>query len=379
MTQTQTMTTPVTHADAAARPTRHAAFDSQRHEAFAERFVNMLNEAGLMLMISIGHRTGLFDAMADAPPATSEQIADAAGLQERYVREWLGAMVAGRVVDYDPARRTYQLPAEHAAWLIRDAAPNNLAAAAQWFAVLGSVETQIVEKFRHGGGVHYHCYHRFHETMAEESAQTVVAALDEHILPLVPGLRQQLEAGIDVLDIGCGSGLAACKLAEMFPRSRFTGYDLCEDAIAAARREAQRRELTNIRFEARDVTDLGARHRFDLITGFDVIHDQKAPAAVLDQVYAALKPDGIFLMQDINASSHVEKNIDHPAGAFLYTISTMHCMTVSLAQNGAGLGTCWGEELAIRMLAEAGFDHVKVHKLQHDFMNNFYVARPTQG
>lgn len=143
-------------------------------------------------MISIGHRTGLFDTLAELPPSTSVRIAKSAGLNERYVREWLGAMVTGRLVDYDPAREVYHLPREHAACLTRSAVPNNIAAFTQYIPLLGRVEDEIVECFERGGGVPYASYPRFHQVMAEESVQTVVAALVDDILPLAPGLPARL-------------------------------------------------------------------------------------------------------------------------------------------------------------------------------------------
>ncbi len=351
------------------------ALDEAKLSAFTERMVELINHGALNLMIAIGHRTGLFDAMAELPPSTSQEIADRAGLNERYVREWLGAMATGRIVNYDPVNQAYELPPEHAACLTRNADPMNFAATMQFTAVLGSVEDQIVECFRNGGGVQYEAFHRFHAVMAEESAQTVVAALTDHILPLEEGLIERLERGIDVLDIGCGSGRAACRLAAEFPNSRFVGYDFCEDAVAAARDEANRQGLENIRFETRDVAQLGERETFDLVTAFDAIHDQAKPDVVLDEIHAALRPGGVFLMQDILASSHLEKNFDNPIAPFLFSISTMHCMTVSLAQGGAGLGTCWGRELAEKMLQGAGFREVTVEKLPHDDMNYYYIAR----
>ncbi len=325
-------------------------------------------------MIAIGHRTGLFDTLAEMKPATSEEIARKSGLHERYVREWLGALVTGRVVEYEPERKIYRLPAEHAAFLTRAAGPDNIACTMQWIAVLASVEDKIVDSFAKGGGVNYEHFHRFHEVMATESAQTVVAGLAEHILPLVEGLSDKLERGIRVLDIGCGSGRAMSHLAETFPASEFVGYDLCQEAIAAATTEARALGLSNVRFEVRDVTKLGEPGKYDLVTAFDAIHDQKEPATVLREISAAVCPDGTFLMQDIAASSHLHKNLDHALAPFLYTISTMHCMTVSLAQGGAGLGTVWGEELALEMLEEAGFTNVKVKQLPHDILNSYYIA-----
>jgi 2-polyprenyl-3-methyl-5-hydroxy-6-metoxy-1,4-benzoquinol methylase len=353
---------------------QQATLDQSRVDAMTEKLVGILNGGSLALMISLGHRSGLFDAMAKLPPSSSEGIAAAAGLNERYVREWLGAMVVGGIVEYDPASRDYHLPAEHASLLTRGATPSNLAATMQWISVLGYVEDKVLDCFHNGGGVPYEAYHRFHEVMAEESAQTVVAALVDHILPLADGIADQLERGIDVLDVGCGSGMAACRLAEAFPNSRVMGYDICQDAVDVAWAEAQRRDIPNVRFETFDLAKLTDVGRFDLITAFDIVHDQANPAKVLAGIYRALKDDGTFLMQDIHASSHVEKNLDNPLASTLYTISCMHCMTVSLAQGGAGLGACWGHELAHKMLAEAGFSQVRRETLPHDELNYYYVC-----
>jgi ubiquinone/menaquinone biosynthesis C-methylase UbiE len=194
------------------------------------------------------------------------------------------------------------------------------------------------------------------------------------ILPLAPGLIEDLREGIQVMDIGCGRGRALILMAKTFPKSDFTGFDFSEEAIAAAREEASRQGLSNIRFKARDAARIEDVARYDLVTAFDAIHDQAAPRNVLKAIYRALRPGGVFLMQDIRASSHVHKNLDHPLGTFTYTISCLHCMTVSLALNGEGLGAAWGEEKALELLAEAGFDNVNVRQLPHDIINNYYIA-----
>lgn len=354
--------------------------DERPADAFAGRLLNMLNQGALALMVSIGHRTGLFDALSERPPATAAQIAHHAGLDARYVTEWLAAMVTGGIVRYDPAAGQYALPEAHAALLSRKAAPDNIAVFAQYIGILGRVEDRVVACFRDGGGVGYEHYPRFHEVMAEDSGQTVLAALDSHILPLIDGIHERLATGIDVLDVGCGKGRALLHLAARFPASRFVGYDLSAAAVGAARDEAQALGLANVRFEQRDLTrfDRDAEPgAFDLITAFDAIHDQAAPQNVLDGIHRSLDRGGHFLMQDIRASSRLENNLEHPVAPLLYTLSTMHCMTVSLAQGGAGLGTMWGEELAVRMLREAGFDAVEVRQLDHDFQNSFYVACKT--
>lgn len=348
-------------------------------DTFADSLLDMLNQGALALMVSIGHRVRLFDTLAGMPAAGSEQIAAHAALDERYVREWLAAMVAGHIVDYNAATGEYHLPAHRAALLTRAAAPDNIAVFAQYIGMLGQVEDRIVECFASGGGVGYAHFPRFHEVMAEDSAQTVIAGLDEYILPIVPGLSEHLERGIRVLDVGCGRGRALQHLAARFPGSRFVGYDLSHEAVHQARREAADAGLENIVFEARDLTGFHASTadvaRFDLVTAFDAIHDQADPQGVLNGIHRALADGGTFLMQDIRASSHLENNLDHPLAPLLYTLSTMHCMTVSLAQGGAGLGTMWGEELALEMLNAAGFEQVQIHQLEHDFQNNFYLAR----
>lgn len=347
-----------------------------RAEAFAGRLAGMFNDAAVTLMISIGHRTGLFDTLAVAGDVTSQRLADAAGLNERYVREWLGAMLTGGIVEHDPRRGTYRLPPEHAASLTRAASPANLAVTSQFIPMLGAVEDQIVACFRNGGGVPYAAYGRFHEVMAEESAQTVLAVLVDHILPLVPGIIERLQRGIDVIDVGCGSGRAILLLAERFPKSRFTGADFSAEGIARANGEAARRGLDNVRFVQEDAARMADDAAYDLALTFDAIHDQAAPATVLANIRRALRPGGAYLMQDIGASSHHHENVDHPMGPFLYTISCLHCMTVSLSADGAGLGAMWGDQMARAMLTEAGFRDVTMSRLPHDPMNYYYVATP---
>lgn len=351
------------------------ALDLAKAEAFATQMLDILNSGAIALMTSIGHRTGLFDTMAQLPPATSLQIADAAHLNERYVREWLGAMVTSRFVEYNPIDHTYWLPAEHAAFLTRSASPDNLAAMTQFIPLLASVEDQILECFVQGGGVPYSEFKRFHQVMAEDSNQTVVTAIIDHILPLVPHLIDQLKQGIDVLDIGCGCGRAFNTLAEAFPNSRFCGYDLSSEAIAIAQQEAASKGLTNIQFQVKDVATLNETAQYDLICTFDAIHDQAHPDVVLQGIAQALRPDGVYLMQDIRTSSQVDENIDHPVGPLIYTISCLHCMTVSLAAGGMGLGAAWGEQKALEMLKQAGFQQVEVKQLEHDFQNNYYIVK----
>ena len=354
------------------------SMDAAKADQFVNRLLNTFNNGALCLMISIGHRTGLFDVMRELPPATAEEITRRAGLNERYVREWLGAMITGSVIEFDPSTQRFRLPPEHAAFLTRAAAANNLAVFTQYIAIMGGVEDDIVECFRNGGGVPYGKFPRFHEVMAEDSGQSVLSSLESHVLPLVPGLTERLADGIRVLDVGCGRGRIMMRLAELYPNSRFTGIDLSEPAIGFARSEASQKRLRNADFIAADLSNFdetAPAAAFDFITTFDAIHDQAKPRSVLKGIYRALQTEGVYLMQDIRGSSDMYKNIEHPLGPALYTVSCMHCMTVSLAQGGEGLGAMWGEEKTREFLQEAGFGSVETHQLTHDIQNNWYVVR----
>jgi SAM-dependent methyltransferase len=312
--------------------------------------------------------------MAGLPPSTSAQIADAAGLNERYVREWLGGMVAAQVIDFDPAASTYVLPPDRAAVLTRPAGPDNLARVAQFIAMLGEVEQKIIGCFHNGGGLPYSDYPRFHKLMAEQSGEVFDAALVDTVLPLVDGLPDRLSGGADVADIDCGSGHAINVMASAFPDSRFTGIDFSDEGLATGRAEAQRLGLENATFIAKDVAALDMTDAYDVITAFDAIHDQAQPARVLENIHRALRSGGVLLMVDIKASSNVEDNRGAPLATYKYTVSTMHCMSVSLGLDGAGLGAVWGRQLADSMLADAGFDDVTVSEIETDPFNNYYIA-----
>lgn len=350
--------------------------DPDRIEAFAGRVLGVIADASTALLLSIGHRTRLFDVLADLPPSTSDEIAHAAGLHERYVREWLAGMLVGGIVEHHPDAGTWSLPAAHAGVLTRAAGPDNLAKLAQFIGLMADVEHPVVRCFHEGGGVPYSAYAEFHALMGEDSKDQAEGILLDGIVPLVDGLADRLARGIAVADIGCGSGYHLNVLASAYPASTFVGYDFSEEAIAQARAGAQARGLANVRFELRDVVDLSGTGPFDLVTAFDAIHDQAHPAMVLRGIADVLAPDGVFLMADVKASSHPHENVNLPTAPFLYAVSLTHCMTVSLAQDGTGLGAAWGEQIATQMLHKAGFGSVEVREVEGDLINNFYVARP---
>jgi SAM-dependent methyltransferase len=347
--------------------------DPARVEAFAGRLFELYTGGLLTFLVDIGHRTGLFAAAA-AGPATSAELAGRADLQERYVREWLGAMVTGGILEHDPAAGTYRLPAEHAACLTGPGSAN-LAPLSRLDTHLAKHVDAVARAFREGGGVPYAEYRpEFTDVMDAIGRGAFDELLVGEYLPLVPGLAERLAAGARVADVGCGTGHAIVLLAAAYPASTFVGYDLAGDAIARARSEAAAAGLPNARFEVRDAARLTVEEPFDVVFVFDAVHDQVAPAAVLERIHAALAPGGTFVMVEPRTSSDLAGNLGNPVAPPLYSVSTLHCLTVSLAGGGAGLGAAWGEELARSMLADAGFVDVAVHEAPGDPLNAVFVA-----
>jgi hypothetical protein len=344
-----------------------------RPREFGQALIGIYSGAVLTYLIGVGHETGLFEAARD--PATSSELAQRTGLSERYVREWLGAMTTGGLFTYASESGVYELPPEHARLLTGPTAAN-AAPMSQFLTHFATLLPSLVECFRHGGGIPYSEFRpQFTDRMDDVWRRIYDEKLVDGFIAPVAGLPERLHAGIDALDIGCGTGHAANLLARAFPASRFVGYDIAQDAIAAATAEAEAMGLTNSRFEVLDVTQLPSEPKFDLIMAFDAIHDQIDPVAVLGNVRRLLAEDGLFLMIDFKFSSNLEDNIGNPFAPLYYGISTMHCMTISLAEGGAGLGAVWGIQTARRMLADAGFSAVEVLDSPRP-QNCIYVCRP---
>lgn len=354
--------------------TMQAPIDEQQVERCAQRIFGAYVDSMLVLMIDLADRTGMLDGLVDGP-GTSQQVAERTGLQERYVRECLGALVTGGLVEYDASSERYRLPPEHALCLTGDTSMN-LAPLSRFPTLLAQHLDEGATVTRDGGGIPYERFRPdFTAVMDGVSRGVFDGHLVDAILPLADGLVAQLQRGIRVIDIGCGTGHSTVVLASAFPASTFVGYDLAEEALEVGRAEARAAGLDNVRFEPLDILHLPDDPPAELVVGFDVIHDQADPAGVLHRVHRALVPGGTFLMMDIKAASQLEDNLENPLAPFLYAVSTLHCMTVSLARDGAGLGTVWGEQLARRMLSDAGFVDVRTHDVPDDPLNQIYLAR----
>ena len=351
--------------------------DETRVEEFAGRLFGIYTGAMLSAMIDIGYRTGLFEAAAQGP-ASSPELARRAGLRERYVREWLGSMATSGIVEYDAASETYRLPPEHAACLTGGGS-GNLAPFGQLNTHLATHVREVARVFREGGGVPYDAFRpEFTDAMDVVGRGAFDEELIDTWLPRVPGLRETLTRGARAADVACGTGHAVVLLARAFPRSTFTGYDIDEDSVARGRAEAAAAGLLNAHFEVRDVASLTVDEPLDAVFVFDAVHDMVAPAAVLRCIYGALAPGGVFFMKEPRVSSDLADNIGNPLAPMVYSISTLHCLTVSLAHGGTGLGTAWGEQVARRMVAEAGFRDIQVHDAPGDPIDAIFVSgKPT--
>jgi ubiquinone/menaquinone biosynthesis C-methylase UbiE len=355
--------------------TQAPALDGDRMAAFAGRLMAQYVDTLMTYMLAIGWRSGAVAALA-AGPATSAALAERSRLSERHLREWLGAMTTSGIAIYDAATSEYALPPEHAACLTGDG-PGNTSPFAEAVAFMGRHVDAVTRTLEEGGGIPYSAYGaEFHELQDQINRRAYDAALIHGYVPAT-GLAHRLKSGVDVADIGCGRGHVLNLLGKAFPDSTFVGYDISAEALESARRESAAYGLTNVRFEVCDVADLPADAEFDVITAFDAIHDQVAPRRVLAELHRCLRSDGAFVMVDMDASSNVEDNVGNPVAPFLYAISLMHCLQVSLAGGGEGLGTAWGRQKAVELLREAGFGDVQVIDTPpEDPVNVIYVARP---
>lgn len=357
-----------------------------KHPSFSEKLLHILNYGALNLAMALGYRTGLFDIMDtfDAPQPVSI-LAERAGLNARYVREWLGVMVCGGIVDLSRDRDgndLYYLPRAHADLITRRAGNANLGVYTQEIPLLTSCAFDAVaEGFRNGQGVPYGNYPRFQHFMAQLADAKHRQVLVDVFLPSVDRgkLVERMGRGIRVCDLGCAEGVAMILMAEAFPASKFVGIDISERVIQKARSRAEEKGLRNVVFLKQDASTLRENPRlvsaFDYVTAFDAIHDQTRPLDALKGIHAILRQGGIFSMVDIAASSQLAGNRNHPMGMFLYTVSLMHCMPVGLVDGGTGLGMMWGRQKAVEMLREAGFKQVEVKDIPDDPFNLHFFCR----
>jgi SAM-dependent methyltransferase len=361
------------------------AKSAEAAKPFAEKMTEILNSSALNLALAIGYRTGLLDILDGFDtPCSLQAIADKARLDSRYIKEWLGVMVSGEIVEIslpEGGEYHYFLPKAHADLITRRAGNSNLGVYTQEIPLLTTCAMEaVIEAFGSGEGVSYDHYPRFQAFMSQLADAKHREVLVDTFLPTVDDGRlvKNLRSGIRVCDLGCAEGVALTLMAGAFPRSRFVGMDIDRDAIEVAKRESARQGLGNLEFIALDAAtlkdDSELENSFDYVCAFDAIHDQTRPLRALQGIHHVLAPGGMFSMVDIAARTNLADNLDHPMGSFLYTVSLMHCMPVGLVDGGTGLGMMWGREKALEMLEQAGFENIQVLEIPEDPFNLHYLG-----
>ncbi len=356
--------------------TSNQPLDQAKLEAFAERTFRDISAVSTVAMCILGDRLGLFKALAAHGPATSSELAALTQMNERYLREWLSALACAEYLDYDPASQRFSLPPEHAAVLADEGGPAFLGGEYEQIPAQWGVFDALALAFREGGGVPQSAYHeRMYHGMDRNAQATYRHLLVQQWLPAIPQVQAALARGIDVADVGCGGGHALIALAQAFPNSRYTGYDVYLPSIALAQQNAEAAGVADrVRFVALDASQ-GLPAQYDLITTFIVVHDAAQPRALLRAIRHALRPGGTYLCSEMKAADRLEDNVG-PLGTYFYSTSVLYCMTTSLAEGGEGLGTAGLPPSKLRELClEAGFTDVRRVPAE-SFFRNVYEVTP---
>jgi 2-polyprenyl-3-methyl-5-hydroxy-6-metoxy-1,4-benzoquinol methylase len=339
-----------------------------------DHVVEMLGGALTLGALAVADRTGLLQSMAGRTGATDAELAASTGLEERYVREILATLTAGQVVSHDRAAGTFALTEEYAAVLADPTSPYSMAG---WLDMLPAVMEhipEVAEAAQSGGGVSFEAFGPdLVRGIDRSNSPSTRILLTRRWLGAVDGLTDRLVTGINIADVGCGSGTAVLTMGAAYPESTVVGYDVHPDSIARARAKAADAGLDNVSFEVVGANGIPEGDPLDLVTCLDVVHDLAEPLAVLRSIRRRLTDDGLFFMMEPRMAHDVADNIG-PRPAMLYGISLLHCLTQSLAQGGAGLGAGWGPRRAEALVREAGFGSFEELPVDNPF-SAFYAVR----
>lgn len=304
----------------------------------------------------IGDQLGIFRAIAEGGAMTTPRIAERTGLNERYLREWAAAMAASGYIDYNPADRSFSLNPAQRTVLLDERSVFHMTGAFQYAVTCIRQLPRLSTAFREGGGIPFA---DFGPEIAEAIRRMFQAGYETWVaqqwIPAVPEIKQRLLDGGEAAEVGCGGGQCLIPVAKAFPQARFTGYDVDRGSILHAKERVLKEGLQpRVTFEQCPAEQIGAADRFDLVMAFNCIHDMANPRGALRAIREAIKPDGVMLWSEAKASDRLEENLN-TWGRSMYGASTMHCMTVSLANQGEGLGSVIGAGLARELAREAGF------------------------
>lgn len=315
----------------------------------------------------IGDRLGLFKAMARSGPVSIEQLAESSSCHHRYLQEWLSAMTVAGWIEYDSSADAFTLPPEHFPYLAEEENPYFLGGVIEALVPMASAAPKVSDCFKSGAGLGMSDLHPDVARVTDRlNAPTYKYFLTRTWIPkLLPSVHERLREGAVAADVGCGSGTVLSELAKAYPNSRFVGYEPFQPAALRAENLIRESGLDE-RVEVIDKPSAALPdNEYEFITTFDTIHDLPDPIDLISDIRRALKPDGTYLMMEINASAHLDQMMNHPLGMLLYSISTMYCVPVSRAEGGEGIGTCMGEELPHEMCLEAGFSSFRRLEFDH--------------
>jgi 2-polyprenyl-3-methyl-5-hydroxy-6-metoxy-1,4-benzoquinol methylase len=353
------------------------ALDPKKVEEVADKAIGYLAGAGVSALAYLGDRLGLYRALSEAGPSTSVELAAKARLHERWVREWLHGQASAGLVRYAGDGR-FELTSEQVAVLADEDNPAFVGGGFALMVPLLQRWDRLFESFRTGRGVPYNELGADHAVGESRfSSPWMRANLVPVILAGLDGVAPKLTVGAKVADVGCGSGKALLEMAKAYPRSEFHGYDNSELAIGFAEAHLARSGLRNVTFHRAAASTLPRDASFDFVLTWDCLHDMTDPAGAMRSIRAAIRPDGTWLIVDINGMPSPEENYAHPLGGLLYSFSVLDCLACSTCEaGGAGLGTLGlPEPVARKMTAEAGFTRFTVRDFGNP-LNSFYEVRP---
>ncbi len=355
------------------------SIDPDKLKQYSFLLFSKLDGAVTAGMVHLGDQLGLYDAMRSAAvPLTATELAERAGLHERWVREWAYNQAAAKLIDVDDQQRFSLSPEAEAVLATADHPAFGMGMFHRLPQTMESL-VRVRQSFVTGLGYDY-------DSHGVEGAVGIERSFEPwsnvHLLPTVlpalDGVVERLKAGAHVADVGCGAGSAVLLMAAAFPKSTFVGYDISRHALDRADEKLAASGLTNVTFSDPRQSPMPADHSVDLVTTFDCMHDMTHPQQVMQSLRAALSDDGTWLLVDIKALDTFEQNVrKNPMASLMYGISVLSCMSSALSKpDGAGLGTLGLSANVAREMAEhAGFTRFRKLDIDHS-VNAFYEVRP---
>lgn len=337
------------------------AINPQKLEAFANQVIQDIAASMSGVMTNIGHKLGLYKAMAGAGAMTSTQLAAKTSTRERYVLEWLNSQAAGGYVVYDASQNTYELPDEQAMVLADPESPIFMVSGFDTISSMWMDEEKVIQAFRSGRGIGWHEHHPHLFCGCEAFFRTGYRAhLTTDWIPALEGMHSRLQAGAKVADVGCGHGASTIIMAQAYPNSTFYGFDYHVESIATARQRAKAAGIADrVHFEVASAKNYPVAE-YDLICFMDCLHDLGDPVGAAKHARQALNPEGAILLVEPFAGDTLSDNLN-VVGRMYYAASTAICTPNSLSQEvGLGLGAQAGVKRLSRVMNEAGLTQVRV-------------------